>query len=192
VHRAGLVRRKRSIPTFPAGARGSAAGAGNQTLHAERPAQLDPGNQTASKSRMRLRASSCSICSYNLCSVCWPAVRATAHAGPASSCRWAVAGVLVGCSSFFFCEKDIFHYLKAQYRYGAKHTPIKVLECSLHSTLSIMYICFAREKARTRNCCLSCLLCEPVSHLVCVSVDLDDRMLHAFSDFCELSNNWSQ
>ena len=96
-----------------------------------------------------------------------------------------------GTSPFFF-EKDIFHYLKAQYRYGAKHTPIKVLECSLHSTLSRMYICFAREKARTRNCCLSCLLCEPVSHLVCVPVDLDDRMLHAIGDFCELSKNWSQ
>jgi hypothetical protein len=74
--------------------------------------------------------------------------------------------------SFFFLWKDTFHYLKAQYRYGAKHAPIKVLECTLHSTLSRMHICFAREKARTRNCWPSCLLCELVSHLVCVPADL--------------------
>jgi len=79
----------------------------------------------------------------------------------------------------FLFWKDILHNLKAQYIYGAKHAPIKIQECTLHSTLSRMHICFSREKARILEL-LPVLLALQASHLVCVPVDFDDRTLHPF------------
>ena len=89
----------------------------------------------------------------------------------------------IACLFFSFFLKDIMHYVEACYRYGLKYAPIKILECTLHNPLSRMHICFPREKARARNCCLWATL---FVFLFILMIECCNP-----SVISELSKNWS-